>query len=1569
MINPTIQEYQTRLRDALAFINDLKTKLDAIQRAKSESIAIIGMGCRFPGGGTDPNAFFHALEQGVDGIRQVPAERWPEGAIPDDRPESRWAGLLDSIADFDANFFEMAPREARTLDPQQRLLLEVTWEALENAGLPAERLKGSRTGVFVGLAGLDYQQRCFFQRVEDLDGYAATGNMGSTAAGRISFVFGLQGPCMTIDTACSSSLVATHLACQSLRNGETDLVVAGGANAILAPIGSYLMACLQALSADGRCKTFDARANGYVRGEGCGIVILKRLSDAERDNDRILAIIRGAAVNQDGRSTGLTTPNVLAQEMVIRQALAKARLPPQDIGYVETHGTGTPLGDPIEVDALRSVFGPPRADGSTCVLGAVKTNVGHLEAAAGIAGLIKVVQAMQHDLIPGNLHFQTQNPRIDISDACLSFATSNTRWPRGSKPRYAGLSSFGISGTNAHVILEEAPKRTTTAPTKESSAYLLPLSAKSPAALNALIRSYAEWFAGTEHIALPDVAYTAATRRSHHDHRVALVGRNQSDFAKLLADLTGGESSARSLAGRTSRYAASGITYVFSGQGSQWAGMGKALYDEEPIFRAAIDRIDGLLRAHVSWSLVEEMFAPEERSRLEKTEIVQPTLFALQVGLVELLKSWGIKPQSVIGHSVGEIAAAHIAGVLSLDDALRLVALRGRIMQKATGNGKMAWVALPPANAMRAIAGLEDDLAIAAINDPDSSVLSGDTRALEVVLADLGKQGVVSRMLRVDYAFHSPQMEPLAQEFSTSLGPIANGACNLALYSTVTGKRVDAAEFDTAYWAENIRSTVNLAGAVARALEDGYRLFVEIGPHAVLTANLQQCIAAMNVEAHAAPTLRRNAEEKRALLDTVGTIHVHGGAIAWPNLYTDGHQVVSLPAYPWQRERYWVDFSAMAPVAHVTTTNALDGLVYELKWKRAAKNESQSPQQSNGTWLVFADKSGVGTTLATLLRQRGHHCTLVQPGGEFAQMEPAHYRIDPTNGDDYRRLFEQLFKSGQACQGIFNLFTLDETSWSDTTPETLTHEVDRSVTSALHLQQALFQQRWSHHPKAYFITRGAQAAGNTDAQVSPTQAPIWGIIRSAMLEHPELNNVLVDLDPRGSAEDARHLLEEIDAADGETQISLRADGRYVARLVQGRFDTAPQREFSFRPDASYLVIGDVDRMGLLVAEWMVSRGARKVSLVDQRQPSSEAFQKLHALESTGATISTFTIDVSDVNAVTTLLDEIRGSSHALRGVVYIPELPQESKRSAIANNETQPNRQRLAAKLRSAWNVLHSCQSHPLDFFASCSSLLGLIGHIRYAGDAAADAFLDSLAHRATGTGLPMISIQWGTMMDQRANGAHDAASRASTVGSFVGDLQPSQIFEALHQLLLRPRPEMAIAHLDSAQFAMQFPNAAASPFWSELVDKQIGATMSGDSALLQKISSLPLMEQLRHIEEFVLELAGQVLRLDPSRIDRFAPFSTVGMDSLTGLELRNRIQRNLGLPLPATLIFAYPTPAALAEHLVERLGLGETAAEQPKQPMVEEPMATETETQEFAEDDVEAKLQAKLASLSKYFD
>lgn len=902
---------------------ELQTKLEAAERSRRESIAIIGMGCRFPGADS-PQAFWQLLRNGVDAVSEIPASRWDRDAYYDPDPDvpgkiaTRWGGFVEPIDTFEPQLFGISPREAQTMDPQQRLLLEVAWEALEHAGQGPRQLSGSSTGVFIGICNSDYTMTLFGDDPEQFDAYHSTGNAHSIASGRLSYVLGLQGPSISVDTACSSSLVAIHLAIQSLRQGECRMALAGGVNAILSPAVSITLSRARMMAADGRCKAFDARADGFVRSEGCGMIVLKRLSDALADGDGILAVIRGSAINQDGRSNGITAPNGPSQVAVMRAALADAGLAPADVHYVETHGTGTSLGDPIEVQALGVALGPGRSDATRLQIGSVKTNLGHLESAAGVAGMIKAVLMLQHGEIPPHLHLTRLNPHIAWDELPIDVPTAGMSWPDRPGPRIVGVSSFGFSGTNGHILLEAAP-----APIPGEAAgrdlQLLTLAARSKTALRSLARRYVEHMAAHPAISPADLAYTANTGRAPFPHRLAVVGDGIEQLRAGLAAYIADDEHDDLRVGYLEGLRPPAVAFVFTGHGSQYIGMGRRLYETEPVFRAALDRCDELLRTYLDQPLLKIISTAEDEQAtngkghlLDNMTYAQPALFALQYALAELWQSWGIRPAAVLGHSVGEYAAAVLTGVLSLEDGLRLVAARGRLMASLPPNGEMAAVMADEARVAQAIAPYAGKVSIAAINGPASIAISGIASAVDEALADLAVAQIETRRLSIPVAAHSPLIDPILDAFSRVAAEIRYGSPQIEIISSMTGRSAGASELTTAdYWRQHLRQPVRFADAARALYDQGFRAFVEIGPHPTLLGMMRHFLPSDGMVL--APSLRRQQDDARQILLGLGALAAAGVVVDWEGFYRgEERRRVPLPTYPFERQRYWADVSVRA---------------------------------------------------------------------------------------------------------------------------------------------------------------------------------------------------------------------------------------------------------------------------------------------------------------------------------------------------------------------------------------------------------------------------------------------------------------------------------------------------------------------------------------------------------------------------------------------------------------------------------------------------------------------------------
>src|SRR5579884_3602615 len=1316
-MNEFLEQISTLSPKRLALLAlELKTQLDAVEQARREPIAVIGMGCRYPGGADSPAAFWRLLRDGVDAIGEVPRSRWDVDALYDPDPDApgktatRWGGFLDEIDQFDPHFFGISPREATAMDPQQRLLLEVAWEALEDAGYAPDRLIDSPTGVYIGIFGADYLRLLLAEDEETFDTYTVTGNGHSMAAGRLSYLLGLKGPSLAVDTACSASLVAVHLALQGLRNGECRMAVAGGVNAILSPDTTMMLSRGRTMAPDGRCKAFAAAADGYVRSEGCGLMVLKRLSDALADGDRVLALLRGSAVNQDGRSNGLTAPNGPSQVAVIRAALANAGIEPAEVSYVETHGTGTPLGDPIEAQALVTALGMGRPTDQPLMIGSVKTNLGHLEAAAGIAGLMKVVLSLQHGEIPPHLHLEHPNPHIPWNELPLTIPTRLTPWPAGAARRTAGVSAFGLSGTNAHVIVEEAPAAPARPAARERPLHLLALSARSEAALGTLAARYAEHLAAQPEAAIADVCYTANAGRAHFAHRLAVTAADPTQLRERLAAYTAGRQEAGVLSGQFGGSAPPRVAFLFTGQGSQYAGMGQALYATQPTFRAALDRCAALLEGALDRPLLDLLYpADPSAGALLQTNLAyaQPAQFAVQYALAALWQAWGVEPTWLVGHSVGEYAAACVAGVFGLADALRLVAARGRLLQQLPGSGEMAVLFAPAGRVAAALAPSAGRAAIAALNSPDSVVVSGEAAAVRGVIAALGLGEEEWRRLPIPAASHSPLVEPILEEFERVAGTITYRPPQRAVVSTLTGRLAGAGDLTTpAYWRRHLREAVRFAPAMQELQARGCEVFVEIGPHPTLLGMARRCLSE---DAGAwLPSLRNDRDDWDQILESLGELYVRGGAVDWAGFDRDyPRRKLSLPTYPFERRRYWYQAAAGARYEHTRrgdggrvpppdpeqadgeSTSVSDWL-YEIRWEPS--ESATVPQRAaanvppQGPWLIFADSGGVGEALAALLAARGNSCPLVFPGGAYRDDGSGRVYIRLNELDDVRRLFAAESPSDRpAWVGIIHLWSLDAPDLQAAGGAAFEAAQGLGCASILEVVQQVVASEQGELPGVWLVTRGAQPVLAGQATVAVGQAPVAALAGVITAEHSDLRCVSVDLDPAGGADEPQQLLAALAAHDAEYRVAWRGSARYVARLARtpldghasargsgdstalrsarngahgprshAALDAAPGKDRAgVRPDATYLITGGLGALGMVVARWLVEQGARHLALVGRTDGSETAREAVSELRQRGAQIVTLRADVAQEEQVRDLLAEIARTMPPLRGIAHM----------------------------------------------------------------------------------------------------------------------------------------------------------------------------------------------------------------------------------------------------------------------------------------------------------------------------
>ncbi|HEY3871175.1 MAG TPA: type I polyketide synthase [Actinocrinis sp.] len=911
------------LRMLLGERDRLRQENDALKAARTEPVAVVAMACRYPGGVSTPEGLWGMVRGGVDAVGEFPQDRgWRDVYDPD--PDARGgsyvrqAGFLADVAGFDAGFFGISPREALAIDPQQRLLLETSWEAFERAGIVPADVRGTDVGVFAGVSTSEYGSRFLEAGKHELEGYLLHGSAMSVASGRLSYELGLTGPAVSVDTACSSSLVAMHLAMQSLRSGECSLALVGGVSTMSTPAIFVEFSRQRALSPDGRCKSFAEGADGTGWAEGVGVLLLERLSDARRNGHPVLAVVRGSAVNQDGASNGLTAPSGLAQEKVIRQALANAGVAPREVDAVEAHGTGTVLGDPIEAQALLATYGRDRAEGRPLWLGSMKSNIGHAQAAAGVAGVIKMVMAMRHGYLPKTLHVDTPSRHVDWSSGAVELLVEGREWTRAyDGPRRAGVSSFGVSGTNAHVILEEEtpPEQADERAAGSVLGGLVPwvVSGKTAAAVQRQADKLRDFLVTEPDADIADVGWSLVSSRSAFEHRAVVLGRDRDELAGALASLSDGAEAAgvvRGVAGGLG-----GVVFMFPGQGSQWVGMGRELYDAFPAFAQSLDQCAAALAEWVDWSLLDVLRGVEDAPSLDRVDVVQPALFAVMVSLARLWQSWGVQPAAVIGHSQGEIAAACVCGALSLRDAAKVVALRSRALVNIVGQGGMASIAESEDVVAARLAPWSDRVSIAVVNGPRSVVVSGEPDALDELVEKMKAEGVQARRIPVDYASHSAQVARVRDEVIGSLAGLAPKTSALPFYSTLAGEIVDTAGLNGRYWYDNLRERVLFESCVRRLAGDGFRVFMEMSPHPVLSVPVQEIVEEL-ADAVVLASSRRDRGEVESVVGSLAQLHVRGGSVDWGALFGTRRRV-DLPTYAFQRQRYWLNSAQVAAAAEV----------------------------------------------------------------------------------------------------------------------------------------------------------------------------------------------------------------------------------------------------------------------------------------------------------------------------------------------------------------------------------------------------------------------------------------------------------------------------------------------------------------------------------------------------------------------------------------------------------------------------------------------------------------------------
>ncbi|MCC5644528.1 SDR family NAD(P)-dependent oxidoreductase [Nostoc sp. CHAB 5824] len=1494
-----------------------------------EKIAIIGMAGRFPGA-KSIEQFWQNLLNSVESISVFSEEELisagVDPALLNEPNYVKAGGVLEDIDLFDAAFFELNPREAEITDPQHRLFLESAWEALENAGYDSQRCK-SRIGVYAGASLSNY---CSFDFNSDQVGSATSyqtliGNDKDFLTTRVSYKLNLKGPSITVQTACSTSLVAVSLACQSLLNYQCDMCLAGGVSIHTPQKIGYLSQEGGTLSPDGHCYAFDAMAKGTVIGNGVGVVVLKRLQDAIADGDFIYAAIAGSAINNDGSGkVGYTAPSVDGQAEAIAEAMMLADIEPETISYIEAHGTGTALGDPIEIAALSQVFRSATDKKDFCAIGSVKTNIGHLDAAAGVTGLIKTALALKHQLIPPSLNFKQPNPQIDFANSPFYVNTKLIEWQKGASPRRAGVSSLGMGGTNAHVILEEAPslreQRSREAGEQERNYQLLVLSAKTNSALETATKNLAQYLTQHPDLNLADVAYTLQIGRKEFNHRRFLICENIDDATAALSQ----QDSQRVLT-HYQEPCQQSIAFMFPGQGAQYANMGKELYETEPIFRQQVDRCCEILKLHLELDLhsrsdsygVSLLYPNETETeaateKLKQTHITQPALFVIEYALAQLWISWGISPQAMIGHSIGEYVAACLAGVMSLEDALTLVTMRGRFMQQLP-SGSMLSISLPEAEVKTL---LNENLSLAATNAPSSCVVSGNHAAIDALYEQLIAQGVQCHCLHTSHAFHSQMMTPILEPFIQEVKKVKLNPPQIPFISNVTGTWITAEEAtDSDYWAKHLRQTVCFSAGITQLLQEPNRILLEVGPGRTLCTLIKQHAqeAAGQV---ILPSLRHPQEEKSDvafLLSILGRLWLAGVEVNWSGFYTyEQRYRVPLPTYPFERQRYWIKPEIQTQVSKRGESKLgkkpnITDWFYIPSWKRVPVVKTKDI--TSGCSLVFADEHGLGSQLVEKLQQFRQDVITVKLGEKFNQIDSNTYAINPAQVDDYHNLLRQLKKQGKIPNTIIHL-------WSLTQSEALSWETTQNLGfySLVYLAQAIGQQQISDAMQLLVIANHLHyIIGNE--KFYPEKTTILGACKVIPQEYPNINSRLVDiLLPTSTSEDfLEQLLAELTVESEDTIIAYRNNYRWVQTFEPVTLEPATENKSRLRQKGVYLITGGMGGMGLVLAEYLAKAVQAKLILLGRSLPSEN--EKIKQLEALGAEVLVLTADVTNYEQMQSAIAQSLECFGTIHGVIHTAGIAG----SGMIQLKTPEIAEKVfAPKIKGTLTLNNVLKNIDLDFLVLCSSLTAIQGGLGQVDYCAANTFLDAFTHWNTVTNNRFtVAINWDAWQEVGMAVNTNVPDEINNwrKESLKNAILPPEGIDVFSRILTNSLPQVIVSTEDLQARIEQLNQLVLSLSFAQKPVNPCQVSASRHSRSLQANTYVAPRNQ---IEQTITNIWEELIGIE--KIGVHDDFFELGGHSLLAVQTISRLREVFQIELPLrTLLFDAPTVSELANIIVEK--------------------------------------------------